>query len=56
MSFNANDFLQSGGFNSSVTSLVEAKTYNWSVLWLLQGFAKTPASHDCNQAFHSITH
>jgi hypothetical protein len=29
MAFNANDFLVSSAFNSSVTSLVEAKTYNW---------------------------
>ena len=31
MSFNAADFLASGDFNSSVTALVQAKTYNWSV-------------------------
>ena len=29
MAFNAGDFLVSADFNSTVTSLVEAKTYNW---------------------------
>ena len=49
MSFNANDFLASGGFNSSVTALVQAKTYNWSV-----GFSRRPCQHAVLQACHPI--